>query len=392
MTTIVVFEKPFQHGVANAFSRELREAMAGVGFTVRPVDVTSPDLADRYTALTREPVALAIGFNGAGYCAEVTPGLNFFEAHGIPFLWIAIDHPAYMGSVFNSAGLLASVVDRTHVAYRERYTGNNGRTFFLPHGASLCSEPERLRAVEAPHRYPVMFAGGGGKPAAILAQWRKQHHSSLVGLLQDVGDFVAARSGAVLESVLSDGVSAAGLARDDPQHLPYINALFPSVDGYVRRSRRQRLLAALDAAGIAVDLIGPGWDQHGFRHHRVHAPQSYLQVLAAMVVSDVVLNVGPNFPAGSHERVLSGMANGALVFTDETAYFNEAFAVGEELVSFRWQNLDEGVERLSELLHDAPGREAIAAAGRKAAVRGHLWSHRAVAVIERLKPLLGNLG
>ncbi len=142
-----------------------------------------------------------------------------------------------------------------------------------------------------------------------------------------------------------------------------------------RQIQRTRLLSFLEEAGLRVDIYGRGWDI--FPGHNVHGEAPFLSILQRYRQAKIVLNSGPGFSHGGHERVFSAMIGGALAITDRNSFWEEHFVDGEDCLFYDCDHLDVAIERIREVLGDDNKRREIALNGQKKALAHHTWFERA---------------
>ncbi len=158
---------------------------------------------------------------------------------------------------------------------------------------------------------------------------------------------------------------------------------------YMRDWSRLKVIRTLANAGINIDIWGgghatpkPSWEDE--KWVTCHGGCSYGDGLQIMANSQITLNVGM-FPGGLHDRVTSGMLNGAVVLTDPSTYYHKNFVDGEDSLTFDWKHLDELPEKVIKLLVDEDRMQRVADLGRKKALENHTWTSRAKKIIEQVQ-------
>ena len=100
----------------------------------------------------------AVTFNNLGYSLDLPDGQNLWEAYGVPYLNILMDHPFHYEKPLRKAPETSIVLctDRNHVRYIRRFYKNIRQTDFLPHaGVELGSRHKPL----AERGIDVLYAG-----------------------------------------------------------------------------------------------------------------------------------------------------------------------------------------------------------------------------------------
>ncbi len=181
---------------------------------------------------------------------------------------------------------------------------------------------------------------------------------------------------------LDQAMTGAGLDPANPDFAAF-RKLATYVHEHVRAVRRRQLLDAVIRLGLPVHLVGKGHDTDLARHKNLTllGEARFDEVLALMAGSRVVLNANANFGAGSHERPLTASNAGAVAATDGSAFYDANFEAGAEMAIFRWTGLEEDLAGIGALAEDPAAALAIAKAGQRRVVTGHLWMHRVAGVI-----------
>jgi spore maturation protein CgeB len=99
--------------------------------------------------------------------------------------------------------------------------------------------------------------------------------------------------------------------------------------------------------------------------------------------SKIVLNT--IMVPGSHERVFSAMLNGAVVLSDSNQFYQDFFKDGEDLLLYRWTQIDKLPGIIKEALSSPEKLAQIAAAGQQKAMAEHTWEKRAEMLLGMLK-------
>lgn len=229
---------------------------------------------------------------------------------------------------------------------------------FLPHGVSF-QEIGEQRDID------VLFLGSIWDPEAMKAEWKRTELPSFIRTLDRL-----------IESAM-DEREKAYLSLLEEEASPEIwQKLWYYLDLYIRARDRVEMLQALKGVNVHVYGEGP-WSSLLGDKVRCHAGVSFSEGLALMRRARIVLNSFPSFKRGAHERIFSGMAAGALTFTDDTPFMRENFVDGEELELFNPKRWDEMVEKVSAYLKDEERRRFVAATGRTKVLENHSWEQRA---------------
>jgi len=368
------------------FAERLRQGIAARGHEVLAVDMTNPGRERAIAAaLAARPVAV-VGFNATAPDELVHEGGHApWDLAGVPLYNLLVDDPLVHWTQLapgwtSTEDMTVLCIDREHAGAVRRDLGLRHRAGYLPHGGSDADRAVAPALDDAERPIDVLFPGTwittSLDPGALGSA--PEPARSIVAL--------------ATERVTEEGVSARGLAREalrarglaaSPALLWAARDLLIEVDRWLRGQRRLAVLRSLAAAGLRVVVLGERWEQAPpVPGLSVRRPRVYHDVLDLMGMAKSVLHVGPLFWAGLHERPLSAMANGAVAVTELNDEFGDAFDTGHELLGYRLPEVAELGERVRALLADPRRRAATAAAGRARVLDGHLWEHRADALVE----------
>lgn len=375
MALIYILDVDSRYGLIDVFIENLTNSFRDLGHEVvlkPPIiafDKNTGDVSGRFLdQLLSPPCDLMLTFNSG--TAELIPHIK-----EIPFICFLIDHPCYHKKVFDYHGPsnLIGVVDKTHLDYAQRKAPQKN-LFFLPHGGSQHSDHNNSfdkRPIN------VLFTGSGSQKLSIT------HPPG------QANEFLTK---AMIEYMLSHPLSSYWEAAtkvlemhsieptDDMIHSTF--ELFQYVDSFIRPYKRIKCLQELDKSGIRVDIYGNNWEGMKFQNHKVHPPINYKEVLHLTTQSKCLLNVGPNFVGGAHERIFNGMLNGAVVITDETTYCQEIFNDGEHLYMYSFKRLHELPYMVKGILNSPLKHEKIALTAKDIAKKNHSWHCRAQEILK----------
>ena len=162
-----------------------------------------------------------------------------------------------------------------------------------------------------------------------------------------------------------------------------MNSMY-AVDAYVRDYFRKAALDALLAEKLPVTVFGEGWEKYscGDEHSLRREPAvPFALSFERIAKAHVLLNVSPIFNRGMHDRVPAGMANYAVVLTDENPYLRRTFTDGKELLFYSLEKPDTLCEQAERALTDVRLREKIAASAYETFEREYTWKRRAEQIL-----------
>jgi len=383
------------YGVLRLFTDELADAFRTAGWTVQILDIENPAHAHRPLGdyAGDGPFDLVFSFGLFGEVADER-GRSVGEMVGAPHVVQYVDYPlshlTRLEQTSPRAALL--MVDESHVAaIGSLYPADRFATVrFSPHAATGGTVSPGADPGDFAARRPIRLLFPGSSYGDPPTGWRHQPPAVQKVFLEAVEIALAGDRTPPLEA-LDQAMAAAGLDPADPDFSGF-RKLATYVHEHVRAVRRNRLLASVISLGLPVHIAGGGHDPDLARHRNVTllGEVGIGDILALMAGSRIVLNANANFVAGSHERPLSALNAGAVAATDSSAFYAANFEPGAEMAVFRWTRLDEDLAAIGALAEDPEAAFAIASAGQRRVVEGHLWAHRipgivAAAHVARLK-------
>lgn len=372
---ILLFKGESQYDVLRFFVDELKNGFETLGHQVYVVDLLKDNFHLSLTEAISYKCHFAAGFNAVGYALEMND-ISFYDACNIPFIEILVDHPIYHlpRLKYNIEKSLITCVDRTHVDFLNHYFKGRKRCAFLPHGGSIA---KTITKDFSDRKYDVVFGGTYINPNNI-----KEQLNTAVGnhrnLFDHIIDYIIVNGNKPIYEAFRHVFNEYGLVLDIYES-GYIYAM-QLVDKYIRAVRRDNCLRMLVDNGIIVNCYGSNWENFNVSNKKnliFNKQISYTYMNYIMQKSNIILNILPFFPDGSHERVFSSMLNGAVCLTDHNKYLGEEFINNKELVFYNWSNLDNLPNQIDYLLEHKDILYKIAQAGQKKACNNHTWVHRA---------------
>lgn len=321
-----------------------------------------------------------VTFNNLGYNLDLPDGRNLWEAYGIPYINILMDHPFHYEKPLKKASITSLVLctDRNHVKYIRRFFPNIHQTDFLPHaGVELGSHHKPL----AERGIDVLYAGA--LPIYTVAR-----------MIPDLTSIPEVDGTRMAQEVLGELVHHPQRTTEETieayirnqrndiseERIHEIIVMMRFLDSYATSFFREQAVRVLVENGIHVTAYGTGWDQCDWSgntclHYRgkVLAPE----VLPLMNDSKIVLNTMTWFKAGAHDRVFNGMLAGASVVTDDSTYLRREFDDGKELAMFSLKEIRTLPERVFDLFGHLESTQQMADCGYQAAKENHTWKSRA---------------
>lgn len=364
------------------FTIKLAEALERQGVATKIIDVDENTLSPELIQDLRhfEP-DLTASFNTL---LPMSDGRFLSDFLKIPHWSILVDPLFYSLQYMRSPYSWISCVDRTDVAYMKGMGFERG--FFFPHGVERELEPGNEK-----RSFEVVFFGTCYDYESLRTSWQQRLSPEIAKVMDDAIEIFSSDMHVSLADALA---KAWGLSKLDPSQADF-PSLFYYLDNYTRGKDRVELIRAIHDVPVHVfgdlsrDNVAAilGWRQYlkNQKNVTIHPSVLYGEALQILKQSKFCLNSMPFFKDGSHERVLIGLASGALPITTENLYFQEKFQSGKELLFYPLNQHSTINEPLHRLLADEPARQAIAHAGRVKVMQNDTWDERAKMIANFIK-------
>lgn len=262
-------------------------------------------------------------------------------------------------------------VDPTHAAQAaERFPGS-GAHHVLSHAGYSEMQPATTRDI------PVLMLGSWSEPREVLAT---------IGRLGASHESLAR---ACLARWQREGGDPYPLILDEHavqrSNVPILEALF-ACESLLRAWVRIAVAEGLAARRIKALIVGRGaMSCPSLAAHDRRESVEFGEALHLMSRAQVLVEAGPLFPNGSHERVLSAFANGAAVVLARTAFWTTQFTENEAFLGFDPRRPDQAAGQVLGLLRDRKRRERIAEAAKAAVIASWTPQHQARRLLELIK-------
>jgi glycosyltransferase involved in cell wall biosynthesis len=267
------------------------------------------------------------------------------------------------------------------------------RAFFWPHAV----ESELVGSGSAEKIYDVVFLGSCYDYESLRVSWRQQNPESVNKVLDDAIDLVFGDNRTSLSEALAKAWEAAKL----PSRGVDFAALFYYLDNYTRGRDRVELIRAIKDVPVHVfgslaedNAVGMlGWAPYlaACKNVTVHSAVSFAEGLNIQRKAKIALNSAPFFKNGSHERVLTALACGALPLTTDTAYFRSQFKEGEEIAFYQPANRELANDIVKNYLHDEGRRQQMVLKGAQKVAEKFTWDVRADQLLQAIPAIFSRV-
>lgn len=375
-----------QYGVLHHFTKKLQEAFLRLGVNCRILEAQRNNPKPFLTELFQDPPDCTLSFNGLLPDEE---GRFFCDLIRIPHVAYVVDSPNGFVSLAKSPFTIIASVDRQAGDF---FRGINApHVLFIPHGV------ERNLGFESHEQerpYDVLMLSSCIDYEQLRQQWQKQYPKEVSRVMDESAERALAdnRTSYVQAFVSALDAFVAKGGEVDPHKVNFVE-LLDILEMYIRGKGRVEMVRAIRDAKVAIfgsPSTSATWQKLVGKQPNVviHEPVPYDQALELMQRSKIVLNSCAWIKYGVHERVLSGLASGALVISDDNLYLREHFTDGTNIGLYQYGHPDALNALVNRYLSDETTRRKVVAAGREQVMQHHTWDHRAAALLKEVTPIL----
>lgn len=374
LAVFIPTEHSSRYSLLGTFARELADAFARTGCHVNP---TGPVMAQGAVHLflnTPERLESLRAWAGVGDDGQVrarTAAVQYFVDHPLALDAAQLDEM----SAWPHFRLLMPCLDDTHLL-RLRFP--KLRHVRCAHGVpewSLCDEAT-LEEGHATGRELGVLATGTIHTRAELVKLREALPAALREAADEVVRFQAehplASFGQACELCLPTGVFAS-------DHWRLLQMIWRYTTATLNRTRRLAMVRAMQ--GVTTAVIGPeAWREVCTGTIEYHGPAAYAELPTWFARARVCLAWGPTqFVHSYSERVLLAMAGGCACVADDRVMARRE--LGDACAWFDGASPEAARAEVDRLMGDGAARLELAATGRLAVEKGHLWRHRIETIV-----------
>jgi hypothetical protein len=343
----------------------------GVDATLLDVDVASSVLKDLV---------------GRGFCL-IDGNHRIQLAMPVPRFSMMVDHPCTRLGDLKIGHPQVEVLGWVDATHPEAATalGLPYRSIFLPHAGS---DPVK-RPLPMAERDIDIFFPGTLKDTTTRDSWRAGHPevpAAFVDLLFDTVERIETGLEPAIPAFLASCTDHRIDVKEAFSRDTFCGTVSRALE-IAEMNRRMNVLSSLPDVRICIASdgdVGPLRDRHNITH--VGFIDDFAEIRRLMARSKIVLNVTAKFPRGSHERIWYGMAEGAVILTENSAMLQQDFKDGESILCVPQKRLEpEDMEFLTGLLGEPARLERIARIARGCYRARHTWKQRVEPMWSALK-------
>lgn len=390
---------------SNFFANQLGAAFEELGYEADICEIAKgDDLDEKLECYIGKEYKVIVDFNSwlpRMVMEDDKPYLDHLKG---PFFDYILDHPLfhYNGLTCKVENLNALVLDEAQCAYMKEYYPEVKHVFTLPLGATEAvtgkrqnlTDEKRTQEVSVPlqgesdlckKECRIFFPGTYDRPEAVY-ELVEAAPEPLQSVMKALIERRIAEPLLPMEEAFREYLREHDMEVTKAQFALYMNAMYP-VDAYVRDYFRRAAVDELLKNRIPVTVMGEGWEKYSFSDEsclKREKPMVFGLSFEKIAREGVLLNVSPIFNRGMHDRIPAGMANGAVVLTDENPYLRKRFRADEELCFYSLENLHTLSEQAGRLIEQPDLREKIARQAYRTFQEQHTWKCRAKKILDLL--------
>ncbi|MBD5502612.1 MAG: DUF4422 domain-containing protein [Lachnospiraceae bacterium] len=318
-----------------------------------------------------------ITFNNQGFRMRLKEEAVLWDKWQIPCFNILVDHPMYYNDVLDQSPVEGIVVcaDRKHVEYVKRFYPMVQRSFFLPTGG------EELHP--NPPKKPI-----ADRPIDVLLIGSYKYHTDYTYDAVDemVMDYLITHPQETMESAMEFCLKSVQPELSDWE-LKLMLQKHCFIETNLCAMYRLEIVRSMVEAGINVCVCGEGWENTDLYQHpnlKIYTRIPFMEGIALMEESKIVLNQMAWFKDGGSERIFNAMLQKAVCLTDDSIYLKEHFKHKEDIIFYSLSVLEELPGVVKELLEQPDKMQEIADNGYKKALTHHTWVRRAEELAEKI--------
>lgn len=375
MSDIIIYKANYQYGTLSTFLESLISAYEKMGYSVAFVDLTKPGFIEHLKEELATPKKFIFSLSGIGHDLKVGDK-NLYDILPYPLIEMIADHPARFLERYNIENAIITCIDRSHVKFLRDYYGESKKVAFVPHGGCFA----KTEPAEKERNIDILFAVTYIDPNMLLDEI-KAFEEIPRRLALETAERVLDGNYITCEEAAFEVAKKYGIDMNNKDFLRKLyRETIAKVENYTRTVKRCRLFEMLDKSGLNILVYGKDWPAGVYKNLNPQPPITFHEILNLTKKTKISINACC-FPDGSHERVFSAMLNGAASVSDYNPYFAENFTDMENIIFYKWMELDSLPEKITYALSGDRWMK-IAEAGQKLALEKHTWDVRALELLK----------
>lgn len=376
------------------FSTKLAEAFNRIGIETSIIDfrIVQQQQKEFNRACNPKETKFTCSFNSIVPSDE---GKYLADYTGVPHVSFFVDPAFYYRSVFKSDNTIITCVDHFDCEYVR--SKNFKPVFFWGHAV----ERELAPAPNQERPYDVVFLGSCYDHENLREFWRQKMSKEEAKTIENAVEIVLGDNSTPLYEAIKLAMKEGSQTfknEEEFENKLYFYAHY--VDNYTRGKDRTELIRAIKNANVHVfgDLCWRpekpilGWEHSlkGMKNVTIHPAVTFDESLEILKQSKICLNSMPFFKNGTHERIFTGLACGALPITTDNIWIRDNFEHDQNILIYRPKSWKEVDGWIVEYLNHSSKREQVVARGREKVMREHTWDVRVQQLFDGFEQLVSN--
>lgn len=360
------------HFILQYIAERYQQAFSKMGYDTLLVPLfnaeTYANSLDAFFEFHEKGIDAVLTFNNRGFLLGAKDNESLWDKLNVPCFNLLFDHPMYYFDTLDKCPAQGIIVceDRNHTDYVNRFYPSVRKSFFLPTGGEEL-HPGQPKKPIAERSIDVLYIGGNKYNENFVCD------ATAKALMDDM----TRNPHKTFEQVVEDYMRKAQPDLSDSE-LKLMIQKYRFVDLQVTGMYRLEVLRTLAKAGIAVAVYGNDWEKTDlikYPNIECHAIIPFIEGIALMENSKIVLNQFAWFKDGCCERIFNTMLQGSVCITDDSIYLKEQFTDEEDIIFYSLAALEKLPELVNGLLQDPVRMQRIADCGYDNASAHHTWTH-----------------
>lgn len=361
----VLLPNQSSYSVLHYFTHKVYEALQRLGHSCRLLAGK-----DRFDMTLQDPPELLMGFNGI---LQTDTELSWCDLLQVPYVSMLVDPPFYYPELQQSSYVTVACDDRCYV--NSFFATTVPRMLFMP--LAIEADFPMVPAQERP--YDVTFFASYIDAEERRAYWQQRYPKPLFEvMLASCNLFLADDSTSLIdafEKCYNEHLAATG------EGLAFsISEMLVEIERQLKATQRIDLIKSIKDAEVHLftPLASvPQWQKvlNGQSNVVYHEELPFGACLEVLKQSKIVLSSSIK-KAGFQERMLYGLASGALVFANDNDFVQESFVDGESIALYSHRHLSELNDKINHHMTHAGDCRRISNQGREVVMQHHTWDVR----------------